>query len=98
MCIDPGIAAACRRRDDEGRGIGDTGRMAAQNGVPVAIDADQMKAIRRVAEWTDRTEDEVISDALDAYLDDQVMAVANEEVHAVRAERRAHAASARAAS
>lgn len=72
--------------------------MDAQNRVPVTIDADQMDTIRRVAKWTDRTEDEVIFDALDVHLDDQVMAVANEEVHAVRAERRAHAASARAAS
>lgn len=82
---------------DEGGGIGDTGCMATRDRVPVTLDADQMETVRQVAEWTDRTEDEVISDALDAYLDDQVMAVANEEVHAVRAERRAHAAS-RAAS
>ncbi|MBC8092066.1 MAG: hypothetical protein H7Y15_09050 [Pseudonocardia sp.] len=72
--------------------------MAARDRVSVTIDADQMKTIRRVAEWTDRTEDEVIFDALDAHLDDQVMAVANEEVHAVRAERRADTASTRAAS
>lgn len=72
--------------------------MATRKRVPVRIDPDQMETVRQVAEWTGRTEDEVISDALTAYLDDQVMAVANEEIRAVRAERRARAQHARAAS
>lgn len=77
-------------------GVDHTGGMAARKRVPVLIDADQMETVRRVAEWTERSEDDVIADALTSYLDDQVMAVANEEVHAVRAERRARATQARA--
>ena len=86
-----GASASRRSRGDAGSGIGDTGCMAARDRVPVTLDPDQMETVRQVAEWTDRSEDEVLFDALTAYLDDQVMAVANEEVHAVRAERRAHA-------
>ncbi len=64
----------------------------------VRIDSDQMGTVRQVAEWTSRTEDEVISAALTAYLDDQVMQVANEEIRAVRAERRSRGPHARAVS
>jgi len=72
--------------------------MAAVNRVPVLVDPDQMATLRRVAEWTGRSEEEIVADALTAYLDDQVMAVAVEEVDAVRAERRARGVHARAAS
>jgi hypothetical protein len=72
--------------------------MAADNRVPVLVDRDQMETVQLVGEWTGRSADEVVADALTAYLDDQVMAVALEEVHAVRAERRARGARTRAAS
>jgi hypothetical protein len=62
------------------------------------IDAGQLETVRQVAEWTGRSEDEVIAEALAAYLDDQVMEVVTEEVRAVRAERRVRAARSRAAS
>lgn len=75
-----------------------TGGMAVDKRVPVLVDPDQLETVRRIAEWTGRSEDEVVADALTAYLDDQVMAVANTEVHAVRTERRARGAQARAAS
>lgn len=64
----------------------------------IGIDPDQMETVRQVAEWTGQTEPEVIAAALTAYLDDQVMAVANEEIRAVRAERRARPRRTRAAS
>lgn len=66
--------------------------------VRVGIDPEQMETVRQVAEWIGRTEDEVISAALTADLDDQVMAAANREVRAVRAERRIPTQHARAAS
>jgi len=72
--------------------------VAAVNRVPVLVDPDQMATLRRVSEWTGRTEDEIVADALTAYLDAQVMAVAVEEVDAVRAERRARGVRTRAAS
>lgn len=64
----------------------------------IGIDPDQMETVRQVAEWTGRSEEEVIAAALIAYLDEQVMAVANEEIRAVRAERRARPQRTRAAS
>lgn len=77
---------------------GDTGFMTTRKPELIGIDPDQMETVRQVAEWTGRSEEEVIAAALIAYLDEQVMAVANEEIRAVRAERRARPQRTRAAS
>lgn len=77
---------------------GDTGFMTTRKPELIGIDPDQMETVRQVAEWTGRSEEEVIAAALIAYLDEQVMAVANQEIRAVRAERRARPQRTRAAS
>lgn len=77
---------------------GDNGFMTTRKPELIGIDPDQMETVRQVAEWTGRSEEEVIAAALIAYLDEQVMAVANQEIRAVRAERRARPQRTRAAS
>lgn len=57
----------------------------------ISIDPAILDTVQRVAEWTGRTPEQLVRDALVAYLDEQVAVVVDEEIQAVRAERRARA-------